>query len=72
MIFCVHTQEGKGLVVSGTERHEHLFVVRACTYVRLRQLWVFVTRENASLAHLINVHNSFGMPSEQSYLVMQM
>ena len=43
MIFCVHTQEGKGLIVSGTERHEHLFVVRTCMYVRLRQLWVFVT-----------------------------
>ena len=61
MIFCVHTQERKGLVVSGTERHEHPFVVRTRTYKRLRQLWVFITRENTSLARLINVHNSSGM-----------
>ena len=49
----MHTQEGKGVVVSETERHERLFVVRTRTYVCLRQLWVFITRENASLSRLI-------------------
>ena len=29
-----------------------LFEVRTRTYVHLRQLWVFITRENASLASL--------------------
>ena len=28
-------------------------------YVRLRQLWVFTTRENASLAHLTRVVNTY-------------
>ena len=53
-ILCA-TQEGKGLVVSGTERHECQFVVRTHTYVRLRKLWVFITRENAWLASLTHL-----------------
>ena len=52
--FCVHTQEGEGLVVPGTEGHVPLFEVETCTYVRLRQLWFSITRENASLARLIS------------------
>ena len=36
----------------GTERHARLFEVSTRTYLRLRQLWVFITRENASLASL--------------------
>ena len=67
MIFlCAHTQEGEGLVVSGTERHEHLEDM----YVYLRQFWVFITRENASLAspaHLINQDQSNLLESQQKY-----
>ena len=37
----------------GTERHMCLLKVRTYTYVCLRQLYIFITRENASLAHLI-------------------
>ena len=33
----------------GTERHAHLFEVKDM-HVCLRQLWVFITRENALLA----------------------
>ena len=36
----------------GTERYARLFEVRTHTYVHLRQLWVFITRENASFASL--------------------
>ena len=37
----------------GTEMHAHLFEVRTCTHVRrLKKLWVFMTRDNASLARL--------------------
>ena len=67
MIICEYTQEGGGLV----ERHERLF--EAKTYspqVRtrgLRQLLVFITRENASLApltHLITKNGSHYRASE--------
>ena len=30
--FCVHTHEGEGLVVLGTERQARIFEVRTCTY----------------------------------------
>ena len=49
-ILCAHNQ---GLVLPGTERHARLFEVRTCTHARLRQLKVSITRENTSLAHLI-------------------
>ena len=51
---CVHTQEGEGLIVPGTERHACLFEVRTGedVYVHLRQLWVFITTENVSLVYL--------------------
>ena len=49
MIFCAHTQEGEGLDVPGTERHASS-IRGEDTYVRLRQLWVFITRENDLLA----------------------
>ena len=69
MIFlCAHTQEGEGLIVFGTERHER----REDMYVRLRQFWVFITRENASLAspaHLINQDQSNLLESQQKYTV---
>ena len=38
--------------MSGTERHACPLEVRTCMYVHLRQLWAFITRENASLARL--------------------
>ena len=55
VFFCPHTQEREGLIVPGTERHTHLLEVRTRMYVRLRQLWVFITRENASLATLAHL-----------------
>ena len=52
MIFCARTQEGEKLIVPGTERHACLLEVRIRTYIRLRRIWVFNTRENALLARL--------------------
>ena len=46
---CAYPRGG-GAVVSGTERHARL---SKHMYNLLRQLWVFITRENASLARLI-------------------
>ena len=46
VILCVHTKEGDGLIVPGIERHVCLIEVR---HVLLRQLRVFITRENAGL-----------------------
>ena len=45
--YYAHTQEGEGLVVPGTERHERLFEVRTLTYA---EAIIGFTRENASLA----------------------
>ena len=58
MIFMRNTQESEGLVVPGTERHARLFEVTTRMHVRLRQLRVFITRENASLARLIRIPES--------------
>ena len=50
--FCAHTQEWEGVSVPRTERHAHLFDVRTRMCECLRQFWVFITRENASLTSL--------------------
>ena len=42
----------EGVLVPGTVRHARLFEARTRMYVRLRELWVFSTRENASLPTL--------------------
>ena len=52
----VQTQEGEGLIVPGTERHEHLFEVRTRMYARDNYVW-FSSRERECFdrfAHLLN------------------
>ena len=58
MIFLyAHTQEREGLDTPWSERHVHLFEVRTRTYVRTPEaFWVFITRENASLARSITLY----------------
>ena len=62
---CAHTQEWEGLVVPGTERHARLFKARIRVLLvrthSLRQLWLFITRENASLARLISTFCTCGI-----------
>ena len=56
MIFCTHTKGGRGSLCLGLK--DSASVRGEDTYVRLRQLWVFVTRGNASLALLsLSLHN---------------
>ena len=37
-------------------------------HVRLKQLWVFITRENATLTRLIAIDNNMNKPSEFNIL----